>query len=82
MRSFIAAVALVSSVSLAQQPERAPKSQKPRIQNVEFTASEISADTAVPLGTIYLVPPKAKFDSLIRVRMNFNDKLAESVHEM
>ena len=82
MRSLTTVLCLVSAVSFAQQPESAPKSQKPQVQKVDFTASEISADTAVPLGTIYLVPPKPKFGRMLKVRMNFDDKLAESVHEM
>lgn len=81
MRSLIIALSLVSAVSLAQQPE-APKSPKPQIQNIEFTPSEVSGTPEKPLGNIYFVPPKAKFGCLIQVRMNFNDKLAESVHEM
>lgn len=82
MRSIIVAVALVSSVSLAQQPEVTPKSPKPPIQNLDLTGTTISGEQAVPLGHIYVLPTKPKFGRLLKVRMNFDDKLRESVHEM
>ena len=82
MRPLITALCLVSAVALAQQPEPAPRSPKPPVQNIEFDGTKITGEQDVPLGRIYLVPPKAKFGSMIRVRMNFDDKLRESVHEM
>lgn len=82
MRSISLALALVASVSLAQQPEAAPKSQRPPVQNIDLTGTTISAEQAVPLGNIYVVPPKPKFGRMLKVRMNFDDKLRESVHEM
>ena len=77
MRSLMLAVGLFASMGAAQQ-------KKPEVpaQNADFTATDITAERAVPLGEIYLHPPKSKFDCLIQVRMNFNDKLRESVHEM
>ena len=77
MRSLILAVGLLASVSLAQQ-----KKPDLPVQNVDLTGADITGVVATPLGEIYLQPPKAKFDCLVRVRMNFNDKLRESVHEM
>jgi hypothetical protein len=80
MRSFTLILGLVASVSLAQQPQPAP--QQPRPQKIDFNEQEIGGGRSVPLGEIYFGSPKPKFRSLIKVRMNFNDKLAESVHEM
>ena len=77
MRSIATALCLLASVSLAQKSEPAPKAQQ-----VDFTGSNIGAERATPLGEIYLAHPKKKFDCRIQVRMNFNDKLRESVHEM
>ena len=82
MRSLIAFLCLSSGLSLAQHPEVAPKSPKPPIQNVDFGDTTIPGERVVPIGEIYSVPPKAKFRCLIQVRMNFDDKLRESVHEM
>jgi hypothetical protein len=82
MRSITIALCLFASVSLAQKSEPAKKPVLPE-QNVNFgDGSHINGTLKHPTGEIYSVPPKAKFGSLIQVRMNFNDKLQESVHEM
>lgn len=78
MRSMIIACCVLGSASLAQQPEPTPK---PKAQNLEFTGQEIEAGPLIPLADIYFGSPKPKFRSLIKLRMNFDDKLAESVHE-
>lgn len=78
MRSITIALCFLASASFAQGKTE----PTPRPQNVEFTPTEIGADREVPMGTYYGIPPKPKFDRMIRVRLNFNDKLAESVHEM
>ncbi len=77
MRTLTFDLCLVATFALAQQPTPAPKAT-----NVDFTESQITGAPEVPIGTIYLPHPKAKFDSMIRVRKNMNDKLAASVHEM
>ena len=79
MRSLTFGLLLLASVSLAQQPAPAPK---PRVQTVEFLPSDIGGVRQTPLVEIYMSPLKKKFDCIIKVRMNFNDKLRESVHEM
>lgn len=76
MRPLIVVFFLVASVALAQQP---PPS-KP--QTVNFTPTEVEAGRVIPLAQIYLAPTKKTFARMIKVRMNFNDKLAQSVHEM
>lgn len=78
MRSMTVALCLVATFALAQPAPNPP----PKATNVDLTGSTIIGATEVPLGTIYLPHPKVKFDSLIRVRMNMNDKLAASVHEI
>ena len=79
MRSITVALCFVASVALAQQPAPAPA---PKVTNLDLTGTTITGAPEAPIGTIYLPHPKAKFDSLLRVRMNMNDKLAASVHEM
>ena len=75
MRSLLVSVTLLASVSFAQH-------QKPDlpVQKVDFAETSLTAGRGTPLGEIYAPPPKAKFDCLIQVRMNMNDKLRESVH--
>lgn len=79
MRSILIALCLVATASVAQKSETAKPSP---VQRVDFSEIDIGADRLTPLGEIYVVPPRAKFNCLIQRRMNFNDKLRESVHEM
>jgi hypothetical protein len=76
--TLIVVASVVPSLSLAQQPAPTPK---PRPQNLDLTGQVLTGDREIPLGEIYLGSPKPKFRSLIKLRMNFNDKLEESVHE-
>ena len=79
MRSISIALCLVASVSFAQKTEPAPR---PKVQTVTFSETGIGGDREVPLGEYYGIPPAPKFLRLFKVRVNFNDKLQESVHEM
>ena len=79
MRALALCCALLTLSAFAQTGEPRPDR---KVQKVDFTGDLIEGGTLVPMGDIYLPPPKAKFGSLIKVRMNFDDKLRESVHEM
>lgn len=83
MKRAIAVVLLLSFAAFAQTDSKKsePKRSAP-VQKVDFTGEVLTGETLTPLGEIYLAKPEVKFESLIRVRMNFNDKLRESVHEM
>ena len=81
MRLALVALCCVASVSLAQKTQ--PNQKTAPNQQVIFDGDDLIKGTLQhPTGEIYSVPPRAKFGSLIQVRMNFNDKLRESVHEM
>jgi hypothetical protein len=79
MRSITIALCFLASASSFAQGKAEPA---PKAQNVTFDDDLVKGELMRPAGTIYSVPPRAKFGSLIQVRMSFNDKLAESVHEM
>ncbi|MFZ5440050.1 MAG: hypothetical protein ACOZQL_08580 [Myxococcota bacterium] len=80
MKKLVAVVLLLALPAIAQTETPRPA---PKPQQVDFqTGDLIEGGLAQPLGSIYLVPPNPKFKSLIKVRMNFDDKLRESVHEM
>lgn len=79
MRALIL-TALFATSAFAQKVE-APR--KETVQRVDFSQGDlIEGGLAHPLGEVYLVPANPRFGSLIKVRMNFDDKLRESVHEM
>ena len=79
MRSITVALCLFASISFAQtEPAPAPKN----VQKADFTPQDINGKRGSPIGDIYGPPLRKKFDCLITVRVNFNDKLQESVHEM
>lgn len=81
MRTLTVGLLLLASVSLAQQPQTI-ETPAPA-QTVTFDNSGvIKGGVDHPTLGIYALPLKRKFDCLIQVRMNFNDKLRESVHEM
>ena len=82
MKKLVAVFAVLSLAAFAQTEQPQPSKKAP-VQKVDFTGGDlIEGELAHGLGEIYLVPPKAKFGSLIKLRMNFDDKLRESVHEM
>ncbi len=82
MRFMVLVGALVATAASAQS-ERLNTTPRPATQTVDFGDGDLIDGTrALGLGDIYIVPPHPKFPSLIKVRMNFNDKLRESVHEM
>lgn len=82
MQKLIAVLAVLSLPVFAQsgnsqQPKKVP------VQQIDFGETDlIEGGRAVGLGEIYVVPTSPKFKSLIKIRMNFDDKLRESVHEM
>lgn len=77
---LIAFALVVSSVAFAQTE---PPKQTPKPQVVTFdTATNIGGETLSPLTSWTTVKDKVRFDSLIKMRTDFNDKLAASVYEM
>ena len=78
MRTFIALLVAVSSLAFAQTEQ--PKRQlKPNAQQVTFGDHDVDGRRELPSSTWVTVKNKRKFDSLIQMRANFNDKLANSV---
>ena len=78
-RLIVVSLLVVSTAGFAQTEK---KPERPKTQNMVFDGDLISGDREVPLGEIYGHSKRPVFKSLIKVRLNFNDKLAGSVHEM
>jgi hypothetical protein len=81
MRTFIALLVTISSLAFAQT-EQPKQSVKPKVQNVDFTEQKLEAGRATPLGSYETAKRRHIFDSLIKMRANFNDKLANSVDSL
>ncbi|MGV3620720.1 MAG: hypothetical protein ACO1OB_07875 [Archangium sp.] len=79
---LIALMLVVSSVAFAQKSEPT-KQSKPKTQVIEFNDGlSVDGDTLLPMHTYIEARNPPRFDCLIKVRGNFNDKLAASVYEM
>ncbi len=79
MRKLLALALVVPMVSFAQTEQ---KSEKAKTQTLIFEGDDVLGTGAVPSDELVTVKPPAHFDSLIKVRTDFNDKLLSSVHEM
>lgn len=89
-RVLVGALA-VCGVSSTGALAQASQTQKPatraapaaRTQTVDFGEGDlINGDRASGQAELTTSTPKARFDSLIKVRSNFDDKLLSSVNEM
>ena len=81
MCTFITLLVTLSSVAFAQTEP--PKSQpNPKAQTVTFDGTGINGERELPSNTYVSAKRKRKFDSLIQMRANFNDKLANSVEAL
>lgn len=75
------ALVLLSSVASAQTP--APKQPAERTTTVIFEKEDvIDAERTGPLVDPLFAHRRPGFQSLIRVRESFKDKLLQSVHEL
>lgn len=83
--ALVLALACLAAPAVAQQgaPQRpVPRPAKPPTTEVIFTDDLIEGGRLTPLGEVYTVKPKVEFESLIRVRTNFNDKIDQSFDEL
>lgn len=78
MRKLTALVLVVSSLAFAQTEAPKPKAQEVTFEN----GSDIDGRRQSPLNSYIVNQRKSVFKNLIKVRADFNDKLAASVHEM
>lgn len=85
MRKLTALLLVVSSLALAQTepPKTQPKGKQP-VQNVIFGDDLIECDGCIlrPDADVVVSAPRAKFGNLIKIRVNFDDKLMASVHQL
>jgi hypothetical protein len=85
MRSALFLALVIATPGLAQTGRsKADRGYQPQpVQHLVFTGEDIDGSRRAPsIEQIYAVPRPGRFESLIRVRTNFSDKLLESVHEL
>jgi hypothetical protein len=82
MRSILVAVLVVSSVSFAQTSAGTKEKRQPKTEIIFDTNDLIDGETAAPLGSYIDGRDTPQFESMIRVRKNFADKLRASVNEL
>ncbi|MFO0599147.1 MAG: hypothetical protein U0228_27810 [Myxococcaceae bacterium] len=72
----------MSFAAFAQTNPQKPAQPKQPVTTMTFEEDLVEGGRKTPLGDIYIVVEPARFQSLIKIRQNFNDKLRESVNEM
>jgi hypothetical protein len=77
-------IALFAVPAVAQTTaEKKPEKRLP-VQHLDITNDDLIEGTLQgPSGSYVVAPPeRGPFPSLIKVRVNFNDKMLESVHSL
>ena len=82
MRLVLVAALVLSSVSFAQNTSGAQKRNQPTSEVKFNEGDDIEGGTQGPNGTLIQGDSRPVFNSLIRVRENFSDKLMHSVNEL
>ena len=82
LRCFVATL-LLSTAVLAQVKETpAAKKAPPKSEIIFGEGSDIFGDRDVPEGLLVEATYRPVFSGLIKIRQDFNDKLADSVFEL
>lgn len=84
MRLFVAAALLLSSVSFAQTPAGTqPSKRQPPKTEIKFDDDGvIEGGTKGPDGSVITGKHAPAFESMIRLRQNFADKLMASAQDL
>lgn len=77
------ALLLVPMTALADEPtESEPKVRYREREELDFDAVNLSATVVRPSVSLLTSRPREKFNPLIVLRANFDDRMAESVDEV
>jgi len=82
MKSFILIMSLVmSSVSYADEPEEPRVIYKDKTE-IDFEGVEVQGELVRPQGSLILDRQRAKFNSMVWIRADFDDEMDKSVEEI
>lgn len=75
---------LLFAAAFAQNIDDVPESaevvpQYKTVTEIDLEGATLQASMVGPTGGIVIEPPRATFNSLIRLRVSFNDEVSESV---
>jgi len=73
---------LLASPALADDPEDEPKVIYKQKTEIDFEGVEISGELVRPQGSLILDRQRAKFNSMVWIRSDFDDEMDKSVEEV
>lgn len=73
---------LLSSISYADDSKEEPKVIYKERTEIDFEGVEVSGELVRPQGSLLLERKKAQFNSMIKLRTDFDDEMEKSVDEV
>ena len=73
---------LLASPAHADEPEEEPKVIYKQKTEIDFEGVEIAGELVRPQGTLILDRQRAKFNSMVWIRSDFDDEMDKSVEEV
>ena len=73
---------LLATPAFADEPEDEPKVIYKQKTEIDFEGVEISGELVRPQGSLILDRKRAKFNSMVWIRADFDDEMDKSVEEI
>ena len=73
---------LLSGVAFANDGEKEPKVVYKERTEIDFESVEVSGELVRPQGSLVLERKRAQFNSMIKLRTDFDDLIEDSVEEI
>ena len=72
----------IASPALADEPKEEPKVVYKEKTEIDFEGVEIAGELVRPQGSLILDRKRAQFNSMIKLRTDFDDEMDKSVDEI
>lgn len=73
---------MMASVAYADEPEEEPKVVYKERTEIDFEGVEVQGELVKPQGALLLDRKRAQFNSMIKLRTDFDDEMDKSVDEI